>query len=125
MLTACLTCSSTMKMEEVCLTETSANFYQTTRRNISEDSTLLHHCCCLLLGHPQVIYQIKFVKKYVRRQQRSYAVRRNFVVFHCTKFVMPDYNGPSIILRGYHEEHSYTMKEEMALINVHIFLINK
>jgi hypothetical protein len=39
-LPACLTQSSILKMEAVCSSKTSENFYQTTRRNIPEDGTL-------------------------------------------------------------------------------------
>jgi hypothetical protein len=44
-LVSCLAHSSTLKMEETCSSETSADFQRTTWHYISADRTLHNHCC--------------------------------------------------------------------------------
>jgi hypothetical protein len=42
-LVACLVYSSTLKMEGICFSETSLNFYWTTRHNVPDDTLCLEH----------------------------------------------------------------------------------
>jgi hypothetical protein len=50
LLSTCLTCSSALKIEAVCSSETLVNFYWITWCYITEDTTLHSHCCENLLN---------------------------------------------------------------------------
>jgi hypothetical protein len=63
---SCSAYSSTLKMEAMCSSETSADFQRTTRRYIPEDSTLYNHHCENLKSYTVFLHR-QVTHRYVRR----------------------------------------------------------